>query len=83
MRALPVLSLLIVFLKYISAIKFNLPAQPSEYVNQLCLRYFVEPNELIIVTASVNGHKGDGQRVNMEVFDLPELLIGASRYSWE
>lgn len=57
------LSLLFLFLQLSSALKFDLFAGHSER----CIRNFVGQDQLVMVTAIVSGHKGDGQKVNMHV----------------
>ena len=45
------------------ALKFDLAAHTGER----CIRNFVSKDTLVLVTAIVDGHKGDGQQVNMHV----------------
>ena len=50
------------------ALKFDLDAHTghdSRY--ERCIRNFVSKDTLVLVTAIVDGHKGDGQVVNMHV----------------
>jgi p24 family protein delta-1 len=49
------------------ALKFELPAQSQGHVVPRCIRNFVSADTLVVVTASVSGNKGDGQRVNIDV----------------
>jgi len=47
----------------VHALKFDLAADGK----QRCIRNFVGKDTLVVVTATVGGFKGDGQRVNMHV----------------
>ncbi|KAF8458167.1 emp24/gp25L/p24 family/GOLD-domain-containing protein [Terfezia claveryi] len=47
-----------------AALKFEIQAQPSG-VRPRCIRNFVAKDTLVVVTATVSGTKGDGQRVNI------------------
>ena len=50
------------------ALKFDLQAHTghgSKY--ERCIRNFVAKDTLVVVTATVSGQKGDGQKVNMHV----------------
>ena len=47
----------------IDALKFDMAADGK----RRCIRNFVARNTLVVVTATVSGHKGDGQTVNMLV----------------
>ena len=46
------------------ALKFDLAAQTGK---ERCIRNFVAKDTLVLVTAIVDGQKGDGQQVNMHV----------------
>lgn len=48
-----------------TALKFELPAGHGK--NERCIRNFVSKDQLVVVTATVSGQKGDGQQVNMHV----------------
>ena len=63
----PLFTLLLLPLPLINALKFELFAQPPAYVTQRCIRNFVGADTLVVVTATVSGNKGDGQRVNIDV----------------
>lgn len=68
------LSLLLVF-PFSSALKFDLPAVSGHGgKNERCIRNFVSANQLVVVTAIVSGHRGDGQSVNMHVSRIEDLL---------
>lgn len=56
---------LFAFASLASALKFDLHAgQP-----QRCIRSFVAKDTLVVVTATIGGHRGDGMIVNMHVKD--------------
>ena len=46
------------------ALKFDLAAHTGR---ERCIRNFVAKDTLVLVTAIVDGQKGDGQQVNMHV----------------
>lgn len=51
-----------------NALKFDLVAfEQREYHKEQCIRNFVGKDTLVVVTAIVDGHKGDGMVVNMHV----------------
>ena len=61
------LLLLLSISAYLSAaLKFEIQAQPSG-VRPRCIRNFVSKDTLVVVTATVSGTKGDGQKVNIHV----------------
>lgn len=63
----PLLSLLILA-QLTSALRFDLPAVSGHSSkNERCIRNFVLKDQLVVVTAIVDGNKGDGQMVNMHV----------------
>lgn len=50
------------------ALKFDLDAhRQGDKKAQRCIRNFVASNTLVVVTATVDGYKGDGMMVNMQV----------------
>ena len=51
-------------------LKFDLAAHTGR---ERCIRNFVAKDTLVLVTAIVDGQKGDGQQVNMHVRALPSL----------
>lgn len=69
MRSILTFFLLVVQLA--SALKFDLPATSGHGKNERCIRNFIAKDQLVVVTAIVSGSKGDGQRVNMHVRDIP------------
>ncbi|EFQ29164.1 emp24/gp25L/p24 family/GOLD [Colletotrichum graminicola M1.001] len=52
------------------ALRFDLQAtSPHEGRKERCIRNFVGRDTLVVVTAIVDGHKGDGMTVNMHIKD--------------
>ncbi len=52
------------------ALKFDLQAHTGSNAKyERCIRNFVSKDTLVLVTAIVDGQKGDGQMVNMHVSD--------------
>ena len=50
------------------ALKFDLDARPQgDKKGERCIRNFVAKDTLVVVTATVDGSKGDGMLVNMHV----------------
>ena len=50
------------------ALKFDLHAYSShDQKPWRCIQNFVNRNTLVVVTATISGHKGDGMLVNMHV----------------
>lgn len=64
-----VLAFFLLAIQLVSALKFELPAGHGK--NERCIRNFVSRDQLVVVTAIVNGQKGDGQQVNMHVCEIP------------
>lgn len=63
----PLLSFLLLA-QLTSALRFDLPAVSGHSAkNERCIRNFVLKDQLVVVTAIVDGVKGDGQMVNMHV----------------
>ena len=54
---------IVLLITSIDALKFDMAAGSR----QRCIRNFVARDTLVVVTATVSGHKGDGQTVNMLV----------------
>ena len=77
--------LFLVILPLSFALKFDLQAHPGHSGKyQRCIRNFVAKDQLVVVTATVGGSKGDGQVVNMHVSaayfqQVLKLLIYGSR----
>ena len=64
------LKLLLAFaLPLVSALKFDIQAHPGgeSAKQERCVRNFVAKDQLVVVTATVSGQKGDGQTLNMHV----------------
>lgn len=61
--------LFLVSLPLISALKFDVQAHHGhESANkERCIRNFVAKDQLVVVTANVDGYRGDGQQLNMHV----------------
>ena len=53
----------------ISALKFDVVAHPGHESKskERCVRNFVAKDQLVVVTAIIDGSRGDGQIVNMHV----------------
>ncbi len=61
-------SLLLLILPFSWALKFDLAAHTGHSAKyERCIRNFVAKDTLVLVTAIVDGQKGDGQMVNMHV----------------
>jgi hypothetical protein len=59
---------LLVFLACAEALKFDIEAfSQGDKKGQRCIRNFVAKDTLVVVTATVDGYKGDGMVVNMHV----------------
>lgn len=64
------LKLLLAFaLPLISALKFDIQAHPGHESakQERCIRNFVAKDQLVVVTATISGSRGDGQTLNMHV----------------
>lgn len=66
-----ILTFFLLVIQLASALKFDLPATSGHGKNERCIRNFIAKDQLVVVTAIVSGSKGDGQRVNMHVRDIP------------
>ncbi|KAK1771050.1 putative endoplasmic reticulum vesicle protein 25 protein [Phialemonium atrogriseum] len=52
------------------ALKFDMPAHSAhEHKAWRCIQNFVAKDTLVVVTATISGHKGDGMTVNMHIRD--------------
>jgi p24 family protein delta-1 len=77
---------LLFFVSSISALKFDLEAKHGK--NERCIRNFVAKDTLVVVTATVDGRKGDGMVVNINVrlFPLrdttPSVVAAVSSKEW-
>ncbi|KAM0804894.1 putative endosomal cargo receptor [Usnea florida] len=68
------------------ALKFDLAAHTGR---ERCIRNFVARDTLVLVTAIVDGQKGDGQQVNMHIKDAvgneygrPKDIVGETRMAF-
>jgi hypothetical protein len=61
--------LFLISLPLISALKFDIQAhhghESAKY--ERCIRNFVAKDQLVVVTANVDGNRGDGQQLNLHV----------------
>ncbi|KAF2773767.1 hypothetical protein EJ03DRAFT_263913 [Teratosphaeria nubilosa] len=83
--------LLAFLLPLVSALKFDIQAHAGhESASQeRCIRNFVAKDQLVVVTATVSGNKGDGQTLNMHIHDAvgnhyarPRDVVGEARYAF-
>lgn len=58
---------LLVLVGVAHALKFDMAAQPESSKRERCIRNFVSENELVVVTATVDGYRGDGMMLNIHV----------------
>jgi len=61
--------LLLASIPLVSALKFDIQAHPGHESakHERCIRNFVAKDQLVVVTAIISGHRGDGQMLNMHV----------------
>ena len=50
-----------------SALKFDIVADRSATNSERCIRNFVAKDQLVVVTATVSGQRGDGQTLDIHV----------------
>ncbi|KAF2853093.1 hypothetical protein T440DRAFT_466084 [Plenodomus tracheiphilus IPT5] len=83
--------LLLALLPLATALKFDLhPVQPHDAAKyERCVRNFVAKEQLVVVTAILDGYRGDGQRVDMHIRDAmgndyhkPKDVVGENRYAF-
>ncbi|USW53795.1 Putative transmembrane emp24 domain-containing protein [Septoria linicola] len=83
--------LLAFLLPLISALKFDIQAHPGHESasKERCIRNFVAKDQLVVVTATISGSKGDGQTLNMHIKDAvgndyarPRDVAGEARYAF-
>ncbi|KAK0247398.1 hypothetical protein LTS09_017475 [Friedmanniomyces endolithicus] len=87
-----VLKLLLAFaLPLVSALKFDIQAHPGgeSAKQERCIRNFVAKDQLVVVTATVSGKRGDGQTLNMHIKDAvgndyahPRDVAGENRFAF-
>jgi hypothetical protein len=70
---------LLVVLPMVSALKMDVLAHAGHESKskERCIRNFVAKDQLVVVTATIDGSKGDGQQLNMHVStfeDFPTKL---------
>jgi hypothetical protein len=68
LRAVNWLSLLLL-VSLASALKFDIVAHPGHESkkHERCIRNFVAKDQLVVVTAIIDGNKDDGQELNIHV----------------
>ena len=56
-------------LPLVAALKFDMQAHPGHESasKERCIRNFVSKDQLVVVTATISGNRGDGQTLNMHV----------------
>ncbi|KAK4504172.1 hypothetical protein PRZ48_005088 [Zasmidium cellare] len=78
-------------LPLVSALKFEIQAHPGHESasKERCIRNFVAKDQLVVVTATVSGNRGDGQTLNMHIKDAvgndyarPRDVAGEARYAF-
>ncbi|KAF2003769.1 hypothetical protein P154DRAFT_572950 [Amniculicola lignicola CBS 123094] len=83
--------LLLLALPLVSALKFDIHAvQHHEAAkHERCIRNFVAKDQLVVVTAIIDGHRGDGQTLNIHIRDAmgndygrPKDVYGENRYAF-
>ncbi|KAI9710704.1 MAG: vesicle coat component [Bogoriella megaspora] len=74
-----------------SALKFDIQAHPGHESasKERCIRNFVAKDQLVVVTATVSGSRGDGMVLNMHIkdavgndFHKPRDVAGENRYAF-
>ncbi|RDW82133.1 hypothetical protein BP6252_03245 [Coleophoma cylindrospora] len=87
---LQLLCSLLVFLACAEALKFDIQAySKGDKKGERCIRNFVGKDTLVVVTATVGGHKGDGMKVDMHIKDAvgneygrPKDVVGEKRMAF-
>ncbi|KAK5133779.1 vesicle coat component [Meristemomyces frigidus] len=78
-------------LPLVSALKFDIQAHPGHESakQERCIRNFVAKDQLVVVTATTSGNRGDGQTLNMHIKDAvgndyhrPRDIAGEGRYAF-
>ncbi|KAM0718613.1 hypothetical protein Q7P37_005683 [Cladosporium fusiforme] len=78
-------------LPLVAALKFDIQAHPGHESasKERCIRNFVAKDQLVVVTATVSGSRGDGQTLNMHIKDAvgndygrPRDVVGESRHAF-
>ncbi|KAF2737046.1 endoplasmic reticulum vesicle protein 25 precursor [Polyplosphaeria fusca] len=83
--------LLLAVLPIATALKFDIHAVPAHDAakHERCIRNFVAKDQLVVVTAIIDGYRGDGQTINMHIHDAmgndygrPKDVYGENRYAF-
>lgn len=76
--------LLLALLPASLALKFEIQAHPGAESSgkERCIRNFVAKDQLVVVTATVSGNRGDGQMLNMHVRALQTSPFPPRFLSW-
>ncbi|KAJ9641072.1 vesicle coat component [Coniosporium apollinis] len=83
--------LFLISLPFVSALKFDIQAHPGHESAKYerCIRNFVAKDQLVVVTVITNGHRGDGQMLNIHIRDAmgndyhrPKDVAGEARYAF-
>ncbi|KAH8699610.1 emp24/gp25L/p24 family/GOLD-domain-containing protein [Ilyonectria robusta] len=76
----------LLFVAIANALKFDLIAQTESAKKERCVRNFVGQDTLVVVTATIDGYRGDGMLVNIYIRDAvgneygrPRDVVGESR----
>ncbi|RDL39042.1 Uncharacterized protein BP5553_03382 [Venustampulla echinocandica] len=80
----------VLFLACAEALKFDIDATSRNDRSRVrCIRNFVARDTLVVVTATVDGYKGDGMKVDMEIKDAvgneygrPRDVVGEQRMAF-
>ncbi|GAO49777.1 hypothetical protein SAICODRAFT_88923 [Saitoella complicata NRRL Y-17804] len=87
MLRLTTLLLLLALVHSSTALKFSIDASPNP--TQKCISNHVGLDQLVVVTAVSSGHKGDGQRLDIEIRDSagnhyasPRDVVGEARIAF-
>ncbi|TVY52202.1 Endoplasmic reticulum vesicle protein 25 [Lachnellula cervina] len=81
---------LLLFLACAEALKFDIEAKSAgDRSRERCIRNFVAKDTLVVVTATVDGYKGDGMKVDMHIKDAvgneygrPKDVVGEQRMAF-
>ncbi|KAF4631952.1 hypothetical protein G7Y89_g6178 [Cudoniella acicularis] len=81
---------LLFFLACAEALKFDIEAKSAgDRSRERCIRNFVAKDTLVVVTATVDGFKGDGMKVDMHIKDAvgneygkPKDVVGEQRMAF-
>lgn len=66
---------LLLFFVCVEALKFDVEAfSKGDKKGQRCIRNFVSKDTLVVVTATIDGYKGDGMTLDMHVGDNAKFL---------